>query len=166
MAFLNRRNLLLWAIILAALFYVLSSFIPEPPFISLLNGIFFGVSVAVAIVYAPLIWYSIRYSKFDRVAQLSIGIGLVWLSAFLLRAWASFQRFFGDFNTAANSPFVGFFVYLGIIGGALFVTAPGYYEPRDLPVKFGGRNRGLLLGLGAVGGLITSILYIVFGPRF
>lgn len=163
---INRRNLALWATILISLFFILSWLIPEPPFISLLNGVFFGISIAVAIVYSPLIWDSLRHSRFDRVAQLSIGIGLIWLSMFLQRGWSSFNRLFGDIGTAANSPVVAFLVFMAIVGGSLFVTAPGYYEAVELQPRFGGNNRHLLVILGLLGGTLTSVAYIVFGPNF
>jgi hypothetical protein len=161
---MTTAKLLIWAVIASILFLIAKIFIPNPPLINLLNGIFFGVSVAVAIVYSPLIRYSLTYNKFDRVSQLSIGIGLIWVSMAFQRLWAGYNRFFGSPLNAANSTETALIVYIAILGGILFVSAPGYADTQ--PPVFGGENRKLLLIFGMLGGLATSIMYFLLDPHF
>jgi hypothetical protein len=162
---ITRRTLILWALILTVIYSAVSFFVEEPPLINLLNGVFFGVSVAVAIVYAPLFIHSIHHPKFDRVSQLSIGIGLVWLSLLCSRLWTTANRYYGNTEEVVNSPITGFIVFMAIVGGSLFVTAPGYTIGPP-PSKFMGKNRNLLVTLAAFGGLLTTIIYLSIVPHF
>jgi hypothetical protein len=131
-------KLVLWAVVLISLFIFIEKFTNTVMVITILNGVFFGISFAVLIVYLPLIIYTIRHNIFDRVSQLSIGVGLIWL--------------------ALVSPYTEFNIFLAIVGGVLFVSAPGY--DNKLP-RFAGSNRELMIILGITGGIITTLMYFI-----
>ncbi len=162
---ITRRNLILWGLGLIIFYSLTSFFVEEPPFINLLNGIFFGVSVAVSIVYAPLFLHSIQHPQFDRVSQLSIGIGLVWLSLLCQRLWNTANRYYGSADGAVNSPITGFIIFMAIVGGSLFVTAPGYTLGPP-PSRFMGKNRNMLVILAIIGGTLTTVIYLLVTPNF
>ena len=156
-------KLLVWAVFLTLIFLLINNFVDSRILISVLNGIFFGISAAVLIVYSPLIHYTITNNVFDRISQLCIGIGLVWLSMVAQRGWSMYNRFFGNINATANSPFTGFIVFVAILGGVLFVSAPGYNN--SLP-RFAGKNREMLTWFAVIGGLITGVMYYYMQTSF
>lgn len=154
----------LWAWPLLALFILLTTFVPRIALMTILNGIFLGVVVAVVIVYTPLVWVTIRKRKFDRVAQLSLGIGLMWLSVAGNRLYWIVWHSYGMPDEWRSNPFLTACVFVSIIGGCLFVTAPGYPPEGSLePVEFWGHNRNLLLFFGVLGGLLTFGLSLYTG---
>lgn len=162
----TRFRLAMWALVAALLFTVIEWLVPNAAVIAIFNGIFLGVIVAIGIVYAPLVWYSLKLNRFDRVSQLSVGIGLLWLSTAVARGWSFYFRYKGAPQAWQNSWVISLIAYLAIIGGALFVTAPGY-PPVDAtePIALWGANRKLLLTLGAIGGITTFVLSVYPGIR-
>lgn len=164
---LTRSKAFLWAVILGMLFSVLTFFIPKLELLTILNGIFIGIVTGVIIVYSPLIYYMIRYNKTDRVSQLAIGIGLLWLSIAGQKIyWIVWHSYGAPLSWQANY-FLSAMSYLAIIGGSLFITAPGYPPPTSLePVELWGANRKLLLILGAIGGIITFAFTLQTGGTF
>jgi hypothetical protein len=151
-------KLVLWAVVLISLFIFIEKFTNTVMVITILIGVFFGISFAVLIVYLPLIIYTIRHNIFDRVSQLSIGVGLIWLALVSQRVLAMYNRFYGSAEGAANSPYTEFNIFLAIVGGVLFVSAPGY--DNKLP-RFAGSNRELMIILGITGGIITTLMYFI-----
>lgn len=152
-----------WAVILTALFAIVSTLVPRVEFLTILNGIFLGIATAVIIVYSPLGWYSLRKNRTDRASQLALGIGLLWFSIFGQRLYWIVWHYHGSPLSWQSNPFLAFMAFLAIIGGSLFVSAPGYPAPNDdIPVTLWGGNRKLLFSLGAIGGVITFALSIYF----
>ena len=157
----------MWALLAVVFFGVLQAFVPEADLIAILNGVFLGVIVAIGIVYGPLVWFTYRKGRLDRVSQLSIGIGLLWLSTAIQRAWSFYYRYNGSPQEWQNSWIVSLVAYLAIIGGALFVTAPGFPPiSAEEPIELWGANRKLLLTLGFIGGFTTFVLSVYPGIRF
>lgn len=164
---LVKSRAFLWAWPLTALFVVLSTFVPRVQLMTILNGVFLGVVVAIIIVYSPLIWFTVRKGKFDRVAQLSLGIGLMWLSIAGNRLYWIVWHNYGAPQSWQSNPFLAALVFISIVGGCLFVTAPGYPPEGSLePAEFWGRNRNLLLILGVLGGIVTFGLSVFTGNAF
>lgn len=162
----TRLRLTMWAFLAGAFFVLLHMVVPVNALIAILNGIFLGVIVAVGIVYFPLIWFAFKHGKLDRVSQLSIGIALLWLSTAIARGWSFYFRYNGTPDIWRDHWIVSLIAYLAIIGGALFVTAPGYPAlAEEEPFVFWGANRKLLLILGAIGGITTFVLSIYPGVR-
>ena len=156
----------MWALVMAVFFVLLQWLVPDQALIAILNGIFLGVIVAIGIVYAPLVWFTLKYGRLDRVSQLSVGIALLWLSTAIARAWSFIYRYNGAPIDWQNSWVVSLIAYLAIIGGALFVTAPGYpASSENEPIVLWGANRKLLLALGAIGGITTFVLSVYPGIR-
>lgn len=157
----------MWAFVLAGLFLLLATFVPRLQLMTILNGIFLGIVVAVIIVYSPLIWFTIRKGRFDRVAQLSLGIGLMWLSIAGNRLYWIIWHNYGMPQSWQSNPFLASLVFLSIIGGCLFVTAPGFPPEGSLePREFWGANRNMLLSFGVLGGVITFGLSVFTGNAF
>ncbi len=152
-------KLVLWALVMTAIYILASYFVPRTLLISVLNGMFLGVAGAVTIVYAPLVFFSLRDNNFGRGVQLSVGIALLWLSLILSRAWAFYYRHLGSPAELLQSPVIGYFILLAFVAGCLFVTAPGYVPPIPATkIPFGGRNRILLLLFAIAGGIVGVYL--------
>jgi len=156
-----------WAWLIAGLFSIVAYFVPRVLLTSVLNGMFLGVFVAVAIVYMPLVWYSVRKGSFDRVSQLSVGIALLWVSVAGQRIYWLIWQANGLPQSWQFNQLLSGLILLSIIGGGLFVTAPGY-PPDGVsdPIGVWGANRRLLLWLGALGGLITFAASLCSGYTF
>jgi hypothetical protein len=163
----TRYKLVLWALFAACLYVLLAYTVPAVTLIAILNGIFLGVAVAVTIVYAPLIWFSMFKFKFDRVSQLSVGIGLLWFSVIAQRFWSFLFRYKGSPEAWLNGYFISAIGFVSIIAGILFVTAPAYPpDPPIEPIDLWGGNRKLLIVLGLLGGISTFVLSIYPGIDF
>lgn len=164
---LTRSKLILWAFVLAAIYTVIAMVVPSVHLIIVLNGVFLGIVVAVTIVYSPLIWLTLGRKEFDRVGQLSVGIGLLWLSIAGQRLWSSVFNYYKAPMEWVNHPVTGAITFVAIVGGCLFVTAPGYPPKTSIePVELWGANRRLLLILGSLGGMLAFVLSVYPGIRF
>ncbi len=163
----TRYRLIMWAVIALLIYTLLALTVPPPMLIAILNGVFLGVAVAVTIVYAPLVWFTIFKFKFDRVSQLAVGIGLLWASVIAQRFWSFLFRYNGSPASWLNGYFISAVTFASIVAGILFVTAPGYPpESRPIPVELWGANRKLLTVLGTIGGVTTFVLSIYPGINF
>lgn len=165
----NVSTLLIGALGAIFIYTIGLAFIPVKLFIAILNGIFIGITVAVAIVYMPLICWTMRQKNFDRVSQLAIGIGCLWAGLFGNRVWALYNRLYGNASDALNSPVVAAMIFIAIAGGILFVTAPGYPPVGDYTSDhepWGGKNRNLLISLSTIGGISTFALSFFLGYHF
>lgn len=145
------------AIVALILYIVLLLALPTRVFVELLNGIFLGMVGAVTVVFFPLFWRSVRQKKFDRVAQLTIGIILTWFSLILSRSLNVLGKITGETVALASSPLVTLAAYLAIVGGVLHITAPGMMDDR---LKY---NKGLLAGALIVGAVIAC--FTIFAQR-
>lgn len=158
-----RSKLVLWAIGLLAIFVGLSTFVPRVPLLTVLNGIFLGVSTAAVIVYSPVISYALKKPKFDRISMLAIGIGMLWLAMIGQRAYWIVWHAYGSPLSWQSNPFLAAMAFMSIIAGGLFVAAPGYPPSDDAPeIPMLGENRSLLMLLGAIGGLLAFSLSMYF----
>lgn len=155
---LTRFTLILWAIGLSLAYFAVSLVVSPPYLINILNGIFIGIVIAVIIVYAPLVKESVISNKFDRTSQLSIGIGVLWLSIAMSRIWSAYYSYKGSSIQLLNHPIIGYITFLAIIGGILFVTAPGYYLDGEKRPNFGGKNLKLVVSFAILGGILASII--------
>lgn len=163
----TRYRLAMWALFLAGVYFLLALLVKPALLIVIFNGVFLGVAVAVAIVYTPLVWFTLFKYKFDRVAQLSVGIALLWINVIGQRFWSFLFRLNGSPESWLYGHFLSFITFVAIVGGALFVTAPGYpSDTKITPIDAWGENRNLLLGLGFIGGLTTFVLSVWPGVNF
>lgn len=163
----TRSRLSVWALGLAALFAVFSSLVPRAELMTILNGIFLGVVVAALIVYSPIILLTFSNKRLDRVSQLSLGIGLLFLSNAGQRLYWIVWHVSGSPIGWQSNPFLQAMAFLAIIGGCLFVTAPGYPPDSSLEaVALWGANRRMLIILGGLGGILTFGLSVWSGNGF
>lgn len=164
---LARSKFSLWSLVISLLFVIASSLIPRVELMTILNGVFLGVVVSVMIVYSPLLWVSIRSNKGDRVSQLAMGIGLLWVSIAGQRLYWIIWHANGAPQSWQSNPFLSALVLISIAGGCLFVTAPGYPPETEIDtVAPWGENRKLLLIFGTLGGFATFLISIVTGNGF
>jgi len=162
----HRRKFGLWALALTLLFVIVSTFIPRTPLLAILNGVFLGVVVCVGIVYFPLVWLTFWKGGIDRVSQLAVGIGLIWISIAGQRLYWIVWHYFDTPAGWQSNPFLAAMAYISVIGGCLFVTAPGYpSEPVSRHVEIWSANRALLFVLGAIGGTV-AFLVSIWDQRF
>lgn len=160
----DRMRLGMWALALALVFVVLSTFVPRVTLLTILNGVFLGIVAATLIVYSPLIWLTFRKVGFDRVSQLSLGVGLLFLSIASQRLYWIIWHIYGTPPSWQSNPVLAAIAFVSIIGGALFVTAPGFPPANSPePIVLGGSNRKLLLILGGLGGVVTFIVSVTTG---
>lgn len=163
----SRSRLVMWALLYSAIFVTATTFIPRLALMTILNGIFLGIVVAVVIVYAPLVWFTFRRGRVDRVSQLAIAIALIWASIAGQRLYWIVWHANGMPEGWRSNPYLSALAFISIIGGGLFVTAPGYPpEGSGQHSEFWGSNRNLLLTLGALGGTITFGISVYSGGTF
>jgi hypothetical protein len=158
-----KSKVFFWGCVIALFFSIVAYFTPRVLFTSVLNGVFLGVFVAVAIVYTPLIWASIGKGRLDRVSQLVIGIALLWVSVAGQRIYWLVWQANGLPQSWQFNQLLSGLILLSIIGGGLFVTAPGFPANDIDAAGVWGSNRKLLLWLGALGGLITFVISVSSG---
>lgn len=163
----SRARLFMWAIIHSFIFVTLSTFVPRLALMTILNGIFLGIVVAVVIVYTPLVWFTFKKNNVDRVSQLALGIALIWVSIAGQRLYWIVWHANGMPEEWRSNPFLAALAFIAIIGGGLFVTAPGY-PPEGSPdeIEFWGANRNMLLFMGGLGGMATFALSLYSGGAF
>lgn len=145
----------LWvAIACIGSFWLVSAFLPFVTMMEFLNGVALAVAIAVTIAYAPVWVEALTQDRPDRVGQLTLGIGCTWGAFILSRMWSISWRGSGQPDWMENSPVVGFFVYMTILGGILHLTAPGAIDG-DVP-----RRNWILIGITIGGGLVLGLAFL------
>lgn len=150
------RNTLVWITLAATALYIGASWlVPTPVLIELLNGLFLGLAFSVSVVFAPLLWRAIKVKRFDRVAQLTVGIILTWISLALSRLASVVGVIVDRPGSMVGSHIVGLAAYLAVLGGILHITAPGMFEDR---LQY---NRGILVFAFVVGlGIAAATIFL------
>jgi len=163
----TRSKLIMWAAIHICFFILISTFVPRLILMTVLNGVFLGIVVAVTIVYLPIVWQTFRKNEVDRVSQLAIGISLIWASIAGQRLYWIIWHNYGMPESWRSNPFLAFMSFISIIGGGLFVTAPGFPPSNSTEeAEFWGTNRNMLVALGVLGGVVTFSLSVFSGQVF
>jgi hypothetical protein len=153
---LTKRKFFLFCVAVAAIYLVAANTVPSNVLVQVLNGLFIGFSVAVTVVFAPLFWRALREPEFDDISQLTIGMGLMWVSIWISRALNAYGQTKG-FASVINSPVVGFSAYLGVVGLMLHITAPGMVRDRWV------YNRRIVYAAVAGGFLIAAAVIWIQG---
>jgi hypothetical protein len=144
--------------------YLAAFYIIEPPYvIATLNGAFMGVTAAVVICYWQLLINAFRYAPFNRVAQLGLGISLLWIAVIAGRLQSIYWRVIKPDLAASASPimnnvFTGYIIFLGIVAGVLHVTGASM----NVNGKFlrGRTTLAVCVTVGLLVGLVTSVLQL------
>lgn len=154
---LLRSHVVLGVIVLALFYWFMAILIPTEFLVEILNGTFLGVSVSLLVVYWRLWWFTIRLARqeYQRADQYALGTEIAWLATFLNRGYAAYLRIAGISSPASDTHWVGIFVYMWIIGGALHVTSPGLYKG-----LLSGRDKWTLYISAAAGTLIGVALVL------
>lgn len=140
---------LLGAAALAGLYFGAVAVLPLPLLFGALDGAFFGVAVAVTVIYAPVFWRAAVLPT-DRAALLALGVGLSWAAFLATKLLATLYRINNETELTEANKVIGFFILLGVVGGALHIIAPGC-EKGLTNAKFGGRYRAWVLFSSLVG---------------
>lgn len=132
---------------LVALFFVLKWTFSPADLIILLNSLFVGSMVSIAVAYHELVWQAIRGDGiYDRIRQMTLGFALCWL-AIILGVITSIYVKIADIP---NPPYttVAMARYVAIIAAMLQVTAPdfglGLFHGRDRKVMTASIGFGLI----------------------
>lgn len=120
--------------------------------VRIVNGLYLGVAAMAYIVFSPLAWRAINSRKFDRISQLSMGIVFVLTSCTISRFANALPRMDHTISMTwvASSWIVALSGWFGVVGGVLFVTAPGTVEDQWV------YNRNILRA-GVVIGIVTAM---------
>jgi hypothetical protein len=156
---LTRSQFLFFALMVAFFYVILNALLDPTIFIVLLNSLFFGVSVSVIYVLWPLAWRAIKTHQFDRVSQLSVGIIVSWLSVVSVRIASAISHNIGKLGYFATSPIISLSTYMSILGGILYITAPGMADAR---LKY---NRGALAASVIIGICLAVTAYYFQNPK-
>jgi hypothetical protein len=143
---------------LATLFFGLVSYADLEVLIIVLNSVFAGSMVAIAVAYHQLIiGAALGVGEYNRVRQMTIGFAVMWMVICLSSAGSIYARYKGAELTA---PLLTATIrYLAIIGAVLQITAPDF----GLGL-FHGRDRKMLW-TGFLLGTLTAVLTIWFQDR-
>lgn len=155
---LTPSNVLVAGLGLASLFLFLIYAIPADHLIILLNSVFVGSMVSVAVAYHELIWQALAGDGiYDRIRQMTLGFALCWLVIVIGAATSIYIRL-ADLPAATYTS-VAAMRYISIIAALLQVTAPDF----GLGL-FHGRDRKVLissLGLGLLTAAVLSVLQVI-----
>lgn len=153
----GRSGLFWFTFFAVATYIVLWAVFPLSMLIDLINGLFFGVCISVLMVLIPLVGRAIVTPTFDRVSQLTMGMFIVWIAVTTMRAFSVFRRATEQTNLV-NSPVISAASWMAIIGGLLYISAPGMVGPELKHNKF-------FLCLVMVVGIMFAIVTFIFETR-
>ncbi len=134
------------------IFLALYAAVPIRPLLILMNGLFVGAMVGLAVTYGQLIWNAVLGVRpYDRVQQMALGMAVHWISTALL---VGSSIFLVAFDAGQETTFGGLLGrYLAVVAAALKATAPdlgfGIFHGRDRKLLFAGLALGAL-SAGAV----------------
>lgn len=154
MANLTSNRVFAWIIFAIVFYAILRVSIPLPTLASILNGVLWGMGVALVIAYFQLIKHSIfgYGNSFDRANQYALGDAVLWLSVFIGLSSSIYLRI----NDDAPSSVAAYVVaqrYLAIFAAIIQITAPDFGKS-----IFYGRDRRLMIVAGVVGLTVALIL--------
>lgn len=146
---------------LAGLAALLALF-PINALIVVLNGVFIGAMVTVALAYGPIFLNSMMgVSPYDRVRQMTLGFTAVWLAYGLTVASSIYIRVNGMEVTATSLTAAS--RYFAILAAYLMVTAPdfgyGVFYGRDRKLLYAALFAGAVVAAGAIWFQRTSTLF-------
>lgn len=143
---------------LAALYFGLIAYADAEMLIIVLNGLFAGSMVAIAVAYHRLIiGAALGLGEYNRVRQMTMGFAVAWIAICLSSVTSIYARSEGAPLTAPA--LTAAVRYLCIIAAVLQVTAPDF----GLGL-FHGRDRKTLW-TGFLLGLVTAVATIAFQDR-
>lgn len=148
------NKLVLGIILSCALFLTLYAALPPRHMLILMNGLFVGAMVGVAVTFGQLLWSAIMgHRPYDRVRQMTLGMATHWLATSLLIG-SSIMLVATD--AGQQTTFAGLAGrYLAVVAATLKVTAPDY----GLGI-FYGRDRKLLIAGLILGGLAAACVIV------
>lgn len=154
MSNLKISRVVIASIVIIAGFIILYNIFTPANLIILLNGLFVGSLVSIAIAYHELVWMAIRGDGiYDRIRQMTLGFAVQWL-VIIIGASTSIYIRMADLPTTTFT-MVALSRYLAIVAAILQVTAPDF----GLGL-FHGRDRKVLTA-SVITGLIVSFAVIV-----
>lgn len=150
----------LFGTVVVLLFFLLLTYVmPMGLLISILNGVFAGTMVALAVAYWKLLWNAVLgIHPYDRVRQMTLGFAVCWM-AYGIGVLVSVYLKASGFDTRAST-MVAFSRYVAVIAAVLQVTAPdfglGLFHGRDRKTLW----TGIVLGL-----IVASFITLMQGQE-
>lgn len=152
---LQSNKVLPIALLTAAVYVVLRVSLGLNSFIILLNGLFVGSMLTVAVAYSNIVIASIvGDGKYDRVRQMALSIAIAWAAIMIGVLSSVIGRANGSYISLTD--YTPISRYLAIVAAIMQVTAPDLGEG-----LFFGRDRRLLY-IGVTTGAIVAIAVILF----
>jgi len=149
---LNR--VLLTAAGLIVVFVAMKVFIEPNLLMSVLNGLFAGMTVGIVAAYYRLIWEAIwRGGEYDRIRSYSLGLFLPWVALFVLIG-VSIQARTTELFTGPNYTAGALGRYIAIIAAVMQVNALDFSY-----ALLHGRDR-VMVRSGVVLGLVVAVATI------
>lgn len=145
------RGTLGFIVALTGLFLLLMLALPARIVVELLNGVFLGIVGAMIIVYTAPLWRMIKSRGFGRVAQMVVGLALLWVAIALSRGLSVVVNIAGDDIRPRLMPAIATVAFIGIVAGVLQLSATGTVDDKWT------YNRHLLAAAGVVGGVIAAV---------
>lgn len=138
---------------LAALYFGLVAYTDPERLIIILNGLFVGSMVAIAVAYHKLILgAALGLGEYTRVRQMTMGFAITWIAICLSATSSIYARSEGAPLTAPA--LTAAVRYLCIIAAVLQITAPdfglGLFHGRDRKVLWTGFGLGIIAALAAI----------------
>lgn len=126
-----KASIAIFAFLSAALF-----FIETPVLITILNGAFIGVLIAVGVAYREILWAAVsNRAEYDGPRQFALGVAFLWAGMILSRFYSVLYRSQVDLGWLQSSPMIPISITFAIIGGILQISAPdfgtGLFATRD-----------------------------------
>lgn len=143
------RGTLGFIVALTGCFLFMLLIIPSRIVVEIMNGVFLGIVGAMVIVYTAPLWTLIKSRGFSRVAQMVVGILLLWLSVALSRGLSVAVNVAGDDVRPRLMPAIAAVAFLGIVAGILQLAATGTVDEKW-------RYNRDLLGAGVVAGIVIA----------
>ncbi len=148
------NKLVLGILLSGAIFLALYAALPPRSMLILMNGLFVGAMVGVAVTFGQLLWsVLLGHRPYDRVRQMTLGMATHWIATSLLIG-SSIVLVSAD--AGQQTAFAGLAGrYLAVVAATLKVTAPDY----GLGI-FYGRDRKLLIAGLILGGLAAACVIV------
>lgn len=135
------------------LYWIMAMFVPALILRDVFNSLAFGAAFMIVLTWFPGAAKALQGEGSTGERQLVLAIFLVWLVVLLQRIYVITFNWMGRPEAWAESALAGFFPYSYVIGGLLFLSAPG--------VHGGGLERRAFWSIVAavgVGSLMAGIL--------
>jgi len=108
-----------------ALYWLLGLVTPPDVLVEIILGLLFGIALAIVATWTPAAWRSFRRGASEGEWQLIIAVSLTWFAIAARVGWSIAWRWMGQPPWMVDHPLFGFILWVGMLSGMLYITAPG-----------------------------------------